>query len=162
MPAPDFRELLRVLLEHEVEFLVCGGVCAVLQGVPVTTMDLDLVHRRSEENVERLLAALDELEAVSRLDARRLRPEASHLLSPGHRLLETRAGLLDLLGELAGGVAYEDLADGAETIRWEGRELRLLSLEQLIEAKLRTGRDKDRAALPLIRHALDERRRRGE
>ncbi len=52
------------------DFIIVGGVCAVLQGVPVTTADLDIVHRRSEENVTKLLAALDALAAQSRLDSR--------------------------------------------------------------------------------------------
>ncbi len=71
-PTPDFLRIIRVLLEHDVDFIIVGGVCAVLQGVPVTTADLDIVHRRSEENVTKLLAALDALAAQSRLDSRGL------------------------------------------------------------------------------------------
>lgn len=36
-----FRELLEVLLDHEVEFLVVGATAAVLGGAPLTTFDLD-------------------------------------------------------------------------------------------------------------------------
>ena len=68
-PAPDLLTLLGVLLEHQVELIVVGGVAAVLQGVPVTTVDLDVVHLRSVANVERLLQALavlvgEDLEAL--------------------------------------------------------------------------------------------------
>ena len=84
-PAPDFLQILRVLVRHNVEFVIVGGVAAVLQGVPVTTADLDIVHRRSEANVARLLAALDVLAAHSRLDSRKLRPGTTHLLSAGHQ-----------------------------------------------------------------------------
>ncbi len=159
-PPPDFAAILRVLQAHDAEFIIVGGVCAVLQGVPVTTADLDVVHRRSAKNVERLLAALDELEAVSRLDQRRLRPQASHLLSPGHQLLATNCGLLDLLGEVAGGGSYETLIDGSEQIQLDGRSVHLLSLEQLIETKTSAGRAKDHAVLPLIRHVMEEKKRR--
>ena len=158
-PAPDFLSLLAVLHDHGVEFIIVGGVCAVLQGVPVTTMDLDIVHRRGEDNVERLLAALEELEATSRLDRCGLRPQASHLRGPGHQLLRTRAGLLDLLGAVAGDLDYEALLGGSESAVVDGRTLRLLKLETLLEIKERTGRPKDQVMLPLIRHTLAERER---
>ena len=157
---PDFLRIIRVLARHDVDFIIVGGVAAVLQGVPVTTADLDIVHHRAADNVDRLLAALDELCAYSRLDPRRLRPGVSHLLSAGHQLLTTDAGLLDVLGEISGGHDYETLLADAGTIDIEGRAVRVISLEQLIETKSRAGRPKDAAALPLIRHTLEERNRR--
>ena len=51
-------ELLRVLVRHEVEFVVVGGVAAVINGAPVTTFDLDILHRWTPEIVDGLVAAL--------------------------------------------------------------------------------------------------------
>ena len=59
-----FDELLRILCRHEVEFLVVGGVAAILQGSPLTTDDLDVVYSSSEDNTARLAAALADLEAT--------------------------------------------------------------------------------------------------
>ncbi|MGB8328982.1 MAG: hypothetical protein WCE62_02570 [Polyangiales bacterium] len=42
------------------EFIIVGGAAAVLHGAPITTEDLDIVHRRSPENVARLRTLLDE------------------------------------------------------------------------------------------------------
>ena len=42
----DLPALLAELCDAGVEFIVLGGVAAVLQGVPITTIDLDIVHRR--------------------------------------------------------------------------------------------------------------------
>jgi hypothetical protein len=53
----DFLEVLRVLVAHEIKFIVVGGVSAVLQGAPIATFDLDLVHSRDSENIQRLLRA---------------------------------------------------------------------------------------------------------
>jgi hypothetical protein len=39
---PDFLEILKVLSRHKVDFIIVGGVCAVLHGAPVSTFDLDL------------------------------------------------------------------------------------------------------------------------
>lgn len=158
-PLPDFLGILRVLVEHDVDFIVVGGVCAVLQGVPVTTADLDIVHRREDDNVTKLLAALDALAAKSRLDSRGLKPQREHLLSAGHQLLMTNGGLLDVLGELVGEYRYEDLLTESNDIELEGRTVRVLSLEKLLEIKTKAGRPKDLAAVPLIRHTLDEKRR---
>jgi len=67
----------------------------VLQGAPVTTVDLDLVHRRTPENIDRLLRVL------------------AHLAGPGHQLLTTNLGDLDCLGTIGDGMGYgrpKDLA----------------------------------------------------
>jgi hypothetical protein len=57
-----------------------GGVAAVLEGAPISTFDLDIVHDRSPENVTRLLSALADLDARYRdLTGRVLRPEARGL-----------------------------------------------------------------------------------
>jgi uridylate kinase len=89
MPRARFAEILRLLAANDVEFVVVGMTAGILHGAPVTTVDLDVVHRRSRENVERLLRVLAELDAVYRHDPRRLRPRESHLVGPGHQLLTT-------------------------------------------------------------------------
>lgn len=45
----------------------------MLQGAPIVTIDLDIIHRRTPENVKRLVAPLTELDAVFRHAPRRLR-----------------------------------------------------------------------------------------
>jgi hypothetical protein len=56
MPRARFAEILRLLADHDVEFVVVGMTAGILHGAPVTTVDLDVVHRRSPENVARLPA----------------------------------------------------------------------------------------------------------
>ena len=51
---PEFSAVLEVLRRHDVEFIVVGGVCAVLIGAPIATFDVDIVHSRTDENLERL------------------------------------------------------------------------------------------------------------
>ena len=58
MKTARFAEILRLLAVNDVEFIVVGMTAGVLQGVPVTTLDLDIVHRRSPDNVARLLRAV--------------------------------------------------------------------------------------------------------
>lgn len=158
MPAAlDARGLLELLVRHEVEFIVVGGVAAVLQGAPITTMDLDIVHRRSEANVGRLLAALDELEASYRLRPD-LKPDAKALSGPGHHLLHTGRGPLDILGQVVGELGHDELSGRAEQLDVATTPVMVLELDFLIELKLRLGRTKDKLALPILRALLEERR----
>ncbi|MCG2830387.1 MAG: hypothetical protein L6302_04990, partial [Desulfobacteraceae bacterium] len=50
----DLSTLLKGLNEAGVEFVLVGGVAAVAQGAPVTTFDLDIVHRQTDENIGKL------------------------------------------------------------------------------------------------------------
>jgi len=154
MPSPghaDAGELLRRLADAGVEFIVVGGAAAVLHGAPITTEDLDIVHRRNPENVARLRTLLDELGAhVRELANRRLPPQESALLGEGHVLLSTRLGPLDCLGTLIDGRGFEELASHSESIKDEGAEFLVVDLPTLIELKTKTGRAKDRLMLPVL------------
>jgi hypothetical protein len=103
-PDDPIVRLLSMLLEGNVEFVVVGGAAAVLSGVPIVTKDLDIVHSRSPENVERLLSALSKLDAHFRPDfaQRKLRPRESDLTGHGH-----------LSYHLAGAVHHLGAADPA-------------------------------------------------
>lgn len=162
MPNARFDEILEHLAAHEVDFIVVGMTAGILQGAPVTTVDVDVVHRRTQENVVRLLAALEALDAVYRHDARQLKPNESHLIGPGHQLLATKLGDLDCLGTIDQDRVYDDLLGQTEEITLaSGRTIRVLSLPALIDAKERAGRPKDLAALPVLRATQDERAKGG-
>jgi len=154
MPSPgyaDVGELLRRLVDAGVEFIALGGAAAVLHGAPITTEDLDIVHRRSPENVARLKTLLDKLDArVRELANRRLPPQESALLGEGHVLLSTRLGPLDCLGTLIDGRGFEELVSHSESIKDEGAEFLVVDLPTLIELKTKTGRAKDRLMLPVL------------
>src|SRR5579885_642698 len=152
-PSNNLRAILQALAEHAVDFIVIGGVSAALQGAPITTFDLDVVHSRAPENLDRLLSALQALDAYYREQpSRRLRPDRSHLSSAGHQLLMTRYGPLDLLGTVTGNRGYEDLVEHTiDQPLEEGLRVRLLDLATVIRLKEEMGRDKDKAVLPVLR-----------
>jgi len=152
-------EILKVLTRHRVDFIIVGGVSAVLHGAPVTTFDLDVVHARDRENIVRLLSALEELEAVYRArPERQLRPGESHLASPGHQLLLTKFGPLDVSGMIGKSRTWEDLHGRTRTMEIESSVVvRVLDLETLIAVKEELGFPKDVAVLPVLRQALKER-----
>ena len=52
------ERIVTALSSARVEFIVVGGVSAVLQGAPIVTQDLDLCYRRTKDNLSRLAKAL--------------------------------------------------------------------------------------------------------
>ncbi|MBI5533403.1 MAG: hypothetical protein HY898_11855 [Deltaproteobacteria bacterium] len=149
-------EGLRLLAAEGVEVILVGMLSAVVRGAPATTFDIDIVHRRTPQNVDRLLRVLLSIDAVHRGDPRKLPPTAERLMGPGHQLLSTRLGDIDCLGALHGGETYDDLLPHSDPIPLgDGATLRVLRLETLIEIKRAAGRAKDRAVLPLLEETLE-------
>ena len=156
--------LLDALLEAEVEFVVIGGLAAVLHGAPLATADLDIVHRKTPENVARLLPVLLGLRARARADSRNLPPTSSALMGRGHVLLDSDLGPVDVLCEIGDGQDYDWLLPRSEEVPRGARRVRIVTLPTLIELKTAAGRIKDRMAIPVLVATLEERERaqRGE
>lgn len=152
----NFLPILRALALHKVEFVLVGGVAAVIRGAPITTLDIDIVHKRTEENVARLGAALAELNAWYREQPdKKLRPHLQFMLGKGHHLFMTREGALDVLGEIVDGLAFEALDPQSDTFELEaGLRVRVLSLRELIRIKEQLSRDKDKLTLAILRQTL--------
>jgi len=150
--------LLGELIDAGVEFIVVGGTAAVLHAAPVTTQALDIVHRRTPENVARLMAVLQKLDAVMRYDLanRSLRPTAEMLLGHGQINFSTTLGPLDPLCELGEGQGYDELLSHTVVFSDGPLTLRVLDLPTLIDVKSRTGRAKDRAVLAILIATLEE------
>lgn len=151
---PSFREILEAFNRHRVEYIVVGGVAAVIHGAPTTTFDLDTLVRVNQINAERLTGALTELEARFREHQELIRPGIEDILAGGHLLLITRAGPLDILGFIGENQRYEDLLDASSEIGMSVGSLRVLGLEALIAEKKRMGRTKDIASVELLEEVL--------
>jgi hypothetical protein len=147
---PSFQTIPSTFLKNDVEFVVVGGVAAVLHGAPVTTFDLDALIKVSDANADRLFNALTTLQARYRLHSPPLKPSKSDILAGGHLLLATVAGPLDLLGFIGDQQRFDDLQAEFEAIRFEGLSFQVLSLDELIRQKRWLGREKDMAALRML------------
>ncbi len=156
-----FSALLGALHANGVEFILVGGLAGVLQGAPVNTFDVDIVHSRTPQNISRLLHVLASLDAVFRIQPdRKLRPDASHLKGTGHLNLVTSHGPLDLLGMIGSGQIYQDLLPhSADVDIGGGIRIRVLDLETLVAIKEELAGDKDRAMLSILRQTLNETRK---
>ena len=162
----SLSEVLVGLLEAGIDFILVGGLAAVIQGAPVTTMDVDIVHSQSPENIARLLAFLKSVEAVHRrLDDKLIEPKEEDLSGKGHVLLTTGIGAIDVLAVIEGGRSYEDLLEHTVDIDFRGHTLRVLDLKTLIELKKTSTDPKDKQRLLVLRETLrqlEEKYGRGE
>ncbi len=162
----DFRpeRILEVLAAHGVEYVMIGGLAAAVHGSDLVTGDLDITPAASDANLARLSAALDELGARIRTDDE---PEGLPFAHDARSLargtvwnLVTDAGDLDLAMMPSGTRGYDDLRRGAIAIDILGVATRVASLADIIRSKEAAGREKDRAALPMLRRLQTELERR--
>ena len=156
---PDFLRLLGALHRHRVEYVVVGGVAAILEGAPITTIDLDIVFSTDAENVGRLAGLLSELDARYRDPAGRvIRPTEARLRENSINLLETDLGLLDAMQQIGAGWTFDDLLSRSHLLDVGDTETRVLGLDSVIESKEGADREKDRAMLPTLRSTLEVKR----
>jgi len=157
----DFRALISLLVDARVEFIIVGGAAATAHGSARLTQDLDVVYRRTEENIERLVQALAPYKPYLRgappslpfiWDEKTIRNGLNFTLT-------TAIGMLNLLGEITGGGSYEDLLPYSITLRLYNVECFCLGLERLIYVKRAAGRPKDLEAVAELEAILEEQKK---
>jgi len=154
--ATDFQRIIRVLVSHDVDFVIVGALSAVLHGAPVSTFDIDIVHDRDDDNLDRLLDALDDLNArYRRPDDKVIRPDRQGMSGDGHHLLETDDGPLDVLGTIETNYDYTDLLDFAVELEFDESPVQVLSLEKYLDFVEQSDRPGDQAKLAVLRETLD-------
>jgi hypothetical protein len=160
-PVADQERLLAALVEHEVEFLVAGGVAVIAHGYVRLTRDVDVIPSPDAANMRRLAATLRDLDA-SAVGPRgeRLPLDLSHpeSLAVSNYFLTTRAGALDLFnGPRPDLHRYRRLAGNAVEVQLGDRTIKIVGKDDLIDMKREAGRPKDLADIA----ALTEIERRG-
>ncbi len=154
----DLEQLLPALSETEVDFIIVGGVAAIVHGSSRLTQDLDVVYRRSPDNISRLATALKPFAPYLRGAPPGLpfRWDAETIQRGLNFTLETSAGPLDVLGEIAGGGTYETLISHSRKLSVFGIECYCLGLDRLIQAKRDAGRPKDLEAIAELESLREE------
>ena len=160
MPAPlDPECLFRTLDAHGVNYVLVGGLAAVLHGSSAMTNDADIVPARDGPNLERLAAALRNLDARVRVHdgpAVPFEPHPALLQSMAMLNMSTRCGDLDLTFQPSGIDDYDELLEQSETFDISGYRVRVASLADIIRSKEAADRPKDRATLPILRALQEE------
>lgn len=156
----DIEIAFRILTQAAVEFIVVGGVAARAHGSARMTNDLDILYRRTPENISRLAVALAPhlpyLRGAPPGLPFRWDPEA--IRRGLNFTLTTAFGDLDLLGEITGGGGYDALLGRSLPVAAFGLEVRCLDLDCLIQVKRAAGRPKDLEAIAELEALLEERK----
>ena len=167
---PRFYDLLRVLCEHEVAFVLIGGFAVSLQGFIRTTNDIDIVPEPTRENVSQLWDALTSVVArpaeLADLEPSELPMAFTReglIEGGGNWLLYTTLGRIDLMPyveDTEGELTYEELRESAERVDLPqvGHPIWVASVEHLIGMKEHANRDQDRIDITALRmaHGLEE------
>ena len=147
--APKLREILEVFIRHGVDFVLVGGLAGIAHGSNYPSYDVDLAYERSRENIERLVAALDEIGV-------RLRGAPAdlpfildvHTIENGANFtFITPYGDLDLLADVGGVKSYAELRADAVQYEIEGFTIPVASIDHLIAMKRGANRAKDKLML---------------
>ena len=147
--------LLEGLMEAGVDFILVGGLAAVVQGAPVTTMDVAIVHRQTPDNIAKLIEFLKSVGAIHRRPDHKVIPaKGGDISGKGHALFTTRLGPLDIFVVIEEGRAYGDLLEHTADIAFRGHTIHVLNLETMIPLKKTSTDPKDRQRLPVLEETL--------
>jgi hypothetical protein len=144
-----------------VDFIIIGGVAAILHGLGYSTYDLDVMYSRDRENIKRLVHALGPYHPYLRgappglpfqFDEQTVRNGLNFTLM-------TDFGDLDLLGEAVGVGAYPNLLVHSGEVTAFGVRCRRANLDKLIQMKRAAGRPKDFEVLAQLQALLEERQK---
>jgi hypothetical protein len=154
----DLEQLLPALSRAGVELIVVGGIAAIVHGSARLTQDLDIVYRRTPDNIVRLATALTPFAPYLRGAPPGLpfRWDPETIERGLNFTLVTSAGPLDVLGEIAGGGTYEALLPHSRKLSVFGVECYCLGLDRLIQAKRDAGRPKDLEVIAELEALRDE------
>lgn len=147
----NVRAIFKALAEAEVDYVVVGGFAVILHGYLRATADLDLVLGFSADNLQRGLRTLSgigfqprlpiSLEEFCNPENRRKWAEQSNMFvfplwDPGNPLRS-----LDLFVEEP--IEFSQLMEDASIKDVDGVQIRVASIEHLIEMKQASGRPRD-------------------
>jgi hypothetical protein len=142
-------DLLKRLNDHQVRYVLVGGMACVFHGSQVVTQDVDICAPLTMENLSRLLAALAGVHPRFKTapDLMPLPDEAEKLKGFKNLYLLTDLGPLDVLSEIAGVGDHFEVERRAIRVEIEGILCRVLDLDTLITAKKAMNSPKDRQAV---------------
>ncbi|MEM6393843.1 MAG: hypothetical protein AAF797_13805 [Planctomycetota bacterium] len=161
----NFTEVFRLLNEHGVEHVLCGGFACFLHGVSRVTQDLDICIRLEDENVRAFVEVAKKLGLQTRIsepvDAladplrRKAWREEKHAVVVS---LNTPERLLQVDVFLEYPVSFDELAADMKSVDIAGTRVNISSIEHLIRAKesIDPPRKNDLFDLQELRRLLDE------
>ena len=141
---PDFRELLALFNEHEVEYIIVGAYALAYHGAPRFTGDIDVYVRPSVKNGSRIVQALGSFGFGS------LGLKADDFQKPDHVVqLGVPPVRIDLITAITG-VSWVEADAGKVAARYGDVDVHYLGRTQYVQNKRAVGRKKDLADIEAL------------
>jgi hypothetical protein len=162
--ATGLNQLLKILSENQIDFIVIGGFAGVLYGSSLVTQDLDICMLLTPAEIEKLRTIFAPYHPIHRMTPQKLSflTEPQSLTGISNLYLQMDFGTLDILSSVKGLPDYEILRQRATPFDLFGARVWTLSIADLIEAKKQMGRLKDLMAANELEHIRKEVERRDE
>lgn len=155
----NLKELLKKLLEEQVDFVLIGGFAGVVYGSTMVTQDLDICAALTSSNIDRLKSALKNLSPKHRMNPS-FKPSLFDFPQSWDGIknvyLETDIGILDILSSASPVGDFAEIKSRAITIDLYGFKCHVISIDDLIEIKSTMKRPKDIQALQELKTIRDQ------
>ena len=145
----DYKEMLQILLNNKIKFLVVGAYAMGIHGYPRATGDLDIWVEASTENSEKIYQSLSEFGAPLSEVTKSTFCEQGIIFQIG-----VAPRRIDIITKIDGVDFNKDYSDKQE-IEVEGIIIPFLSKKNLIKNKESTGREKDKLDVKYLRGNSD-------
>lgn len=148
----NYSILFKKLFEHDVRYVICGGLAVNLHGIPRMTADIDLILDLTKENLNTFNTCVDELkykiaipfnltEAADETNRKKLKEE-KNLVAISYYNYDSSFMALDVLIDFP--IPFEKLWKN-KIIRKEGSvDINLVSVDDLISLKEYANRIQDK------------------
>ncbi len=129
-------DVFKSLQNHDVRYVVIGGIATILHGVPRTTFDLDILIKATPDNVKKLLDAL--LDAGLGTAAL---TDVEDVLQNEITIFKDRVRID--VQTFTPGIVFDEAWERKKLISYRGQPFFVVSKDDLIKSKRAAGRPVD-------------------
>ena len=134
----DYKEMLQILQNQDVDFILVGAYALAAQGYPRSTLDIDIWVDPTKENSMKVFKALSEFGAPLEEIGPNSFEQKGIMFQIG-----VAPCRIDIITEISGDIDFQSARNRAKQVKIEDISLNILSIQDLINNKEATGRPKD-------------------
>lgn len=140
----DYKEMLQLLLENQIDFLVVGAYAMAAHGYPRATGDIDIWVKPDKENSKKIFRVLQIFGApMEQMNEHDFEKQDTILqIGVAPRRIDIITGI--------DGVQFDLAVKDKITVEVDELKLPIISLDNLVKNKLSTGREKDQLDANLL------------